>query len=171
MAGLNRRDFLKALGLTSVTAAGACNHGLDTNRYRTPIEDVLPYVVKPEQVTPGTPTFFATTVTSGPDAYPVLARHRDGRVINVENNPHSKMAKGVPKAALLELQRLYSPDRYKAPTKGGEAISWKEGLQQLTDAVQAAKSAGKKVAYLGPYRSGPIVQLLLDYTLGNAVFW
>jgi molybdopterin-containing oxidoreductase family iron-sulfur binding subunit len=171
MAGLNRRDFLKALGLSSVTAAGACNHGLDTNLYRTPIEDVLPYVVKPEQLTPGTPTFFATTVTSGPDAYPVLARHRDGRVINVDNNPRSSMPTGIPKASLLELQRLYSPDRYKAPQKGEETLAWVDALSTLSEAVTTAKQAGKKVAYLGPYRSGPIAQLIRDYTDNNAIFW
>jgi molybdopterin-containing oxidoreductase family iron-sulfur binding subunit len=82
MAGVNRRDFLKALGLgSSVSALSAC--GLDDNRYYTPIEQVLPYVVRPELTTPGTPSFFATAVASGPSARPLLARHRDGRVINV----------------------------------------------------------------------------------------
>ena len=55
MATVNRRDFLKALGLSSATAATACGV-LDDNRYFTPVEDLLPYVVKPEQITPGTPT-------------------------------------------------------------------------------------------------------------------
>ena len=171
MAGLNRRDFLKALGLTGVTAAGACNHGLDTNRYRTPIEDVLPYVVKPEQVTPGTPTYFATTIASGPDAYPVLAHHRDGRVINVASNPKSGMNRGIPKSAFLELQKMYSPDRLKAPMQGDAEVTWDVGLKALADAVSNAVQAGKKVAYLGPHQSGPMVQLLNDYTDGNAYFW
>ena len=165
---------MKAIGLTGVTAAGAC--GLDDNRYRTPVEDVLPYVVKPEQVTPGTPTFFATSITSGPTAYPVLARHRDGRVINVESNRKSGMAAAVPKSVLLELQRLYSPDRYRGPVEnpGGadkKEITWDDGISKLTEAVKAAKSAGKQVAYLGPYRSGSIVKLIGDYTSNTAVYW
>ena len=49
---MNRRNFLQALGLgTSASALSAC--GLDFNRYYTPIEQILPYVVKPENVTPG----------------------------------------------------------------------------------------------------------------------
>ena len=103
MARLNRRDFLKAFGLAGATAATAC--GWDDNWYRTPVEEILPYVVKPEQVTPGTPTFFATTITTGPNAWPVNGRHRDGRVVNVGANPRSPLANAVPKAALLELQR------------------------------------------------------------------
>ena len=173
MARLNRRDFLKAIGLSGVTAASAC--AWDDNLYRTPIEDVLPYVVKPEQITPGTPTFFATTITSGPSAYPVLGRHRDGRVINVESNRKTPLAAGVPKGALLDLQRHYSPDRTRGPSTGhGESaadLSWEDGLDRLAKSVQAARNAGKTVAYLGPYRSGAIVSLLRDYTLDNATFW
>ncbi|MFT5458850.1 MAG: hypothetical protein ACI9K2_005358, partial [Myxococcota bacterium] len=67
---MNRRSFLKALGLGGgVSAISAC--GIDDNRYYTPVEQLLPYVVRPEQTTPGTNTYFATSVLSGPDAYPV----------------------------------------------------------------------------------------------------
>src|SRR5688500_11783593 len=107
MARLNRRDFLKALGLTGGTSVvSAC--GLDQNYYRTPIEEVLPYVVRPEQVVPGTPTFFATTIGTGPHAHPVLARHRDGRVINVGANTRAPVA-AIPRSSFFELQRHYSP--------------------------------------------------------------
>ena len=175
MSHLNRRTFLKALGLGSgASALSAC--GLDDNRYVSPIENILPYVVKPEQVTPGTPTFFATSVATGPAAAPVLARHRDGRVINVGSN--TRAAEGAPHwapavapTALFEMQRHYSPDRFTAPHARGAALSWEDGLSQLAGAVEAAKAAGKKVAYLGPYRTGAIARLIGDYTDGNAVFW
>jgi molybdopterin-containing oxidoreductase family iron-sulfur binding subunit len=170
---LNRRDFLKAVGVTgSASAVSAC--GLDDNQYYTPIEQILPYVVRPEQVTPGTPTFFATTVTSGPHAHSVTARHRDGRVINVGANERSSMSKAVPLAALLELQRHYSPDRYTSPRDGGANgadLDWDAAIQKVVAAYQSAKNTGKKVAYLGPYRSGSIVKLLNEYTDNNAVFW
>ncbi|MFK7928836.1 MAG: 4Fe-4S dicluster domain-containing protein [Myxococcota bacterium] len=170
MARLNRRDFMKALGLAGATAATAC--AVDDNWYRTPVEEIIPYVVKPEQVTPGTPTFFATTVTTGPDAWPVNARHRDGRVVNVGVN-RQLVASGafpaaVPKSALLELQKVYSPDRIRGP-RG--AASWDEALGQLAGLVKAAKEAGKTVAYLGPYRSGAMAALLADFTDGNNVHW
>ena len=115
MARLNRRDFLKALGLAGATTVSAC--GLDNNWFSTPVEKILPYVVKPEQVTPGAPTFFATTVTTGPDAWPVIGRHRDGRVINVGSNKQNPLAHAIPKGALYELQRIYSPDRAKGPVR------------------------------------------------------
>ena len=173
MASLNRRDFLKAVGLSgTVSTVSAC--GWDDNRYYTPIEEILPYVVRPEQVTPGTPTFFATTITTGPHAHPVTARHRDGRVVNVGANKMASMAQAVPTKALFDLQRHYSPDREQAPREGGAdgaPLEWSAAIQKVADAYKTAKSSGKKVAYLGPYRSGSIVELLNSFTDGNAVFW
>jgi len=165
MAGLNRRDFLKALGLTGGAGAlTAC--GLDDNRTYTPIEKVIPYVVRPEQVTPGTPTFFATTVQSGPHAAPVTARHRDGRVITMGANTQAGVHPGVHSTALFEMQRTYSPDRIQQPAVGGAAASWEDALKAMGAEVQ-----GKSVAYLGPYRSGSIVSLINDFTQGKAYFW
>jgi molybdopterin-containing oxidoreductase family iron-sulfur binding subunit len=176
---LNRRDFLKALGVTSgATALSAC--GLDTNQYLTPIEQILPYVVKPEQVVPGTFTFFATTITRGPHALPVTARHRDGRVTFVSANFGTKMADkerkpptspSVPPAALLELQKHYSPDRLRGPSAGGQAVAWDAALSKLAEAVKSAKAAGKKVVYLGGYKSGSILPILNAFTGGNTVLW
>jgi hypothetical protein len=109
MSRLNRRDFLKTVGLTgTVSAAAACRW--DDNRYITPIENLLPYVLKQEDQVPGTPTFYATTVTTGPHAHPVNGRNREGRVVNVGVNPEAPWQNGVPAAALLGLQRHYSPD-------------------------------------------------------------
>ena len=167
---LNRRDFLKALGVTSGAGAlSAC--GLDDNQYLSPVENVLPYVVKPDQVVPGTPTFFATTVTRGPHAQPVLARHRDGRVVNVGANSRAPWGPAVSPSSFFELQRHYSPDRLKGPSRDGAEVTWEAGLEALAGAVKAARAAGKTVAYLGGYRSGTLVDLISDYTDGNAVFW
>jgi Fe-S-cluster-containing dehydrogenase component/anaerobic selenocysteine-containing dehydrogenase len=169
---MNRRNFLKALGLgTGASALSAC--GIDDNVYFTPIEQILPYVVKPADAIPGTPTFFATTVTRGPDAHPVLAKHRDGRVINVGANRQATWTMGVGKGPLLELQKHYSPDRTKGPRAGGDegaALTWEDGIQQVVAAVQAAKAAGKQVAWLGGYRSGSMVDLIAR-VCDRTVFW
>lgn len=165
---MNRRDFLKALGTgSSLSALSAC--GIDDNRYYTPVEQVLPYLVRPEQTTPGTPTFFATSVTTGPDAYPSTTVHREGRVVNVGANKRAPAPPAVTAAALFELQRHYCPDRFKAPAAGGAPVTWEAGLKQLADAVKAA--GPKKVAYVGPYRGGTLAKLIEQLTGGNAVFW
>jgi Fe-S-cluster-containing dehydrogenase component/anaerobic selenocysteine-containing dehydrogenase len=175
MGTLNRRDFLKALGITGgMSAVAAC--GFDQNYYRQPIEHILPYVVRPDQIIPGNPVFFATTVTTGALAYPVLARHREGRVTNVGANAAGPLYPAVPRSALLELQKAYSPDRLKKPLSKGAETDWGTSdqpgaLKAFGDAVGAARTAGKKVAYLGPQRGGAIVELVKEFTGGNAVFW
>ena len=158
---MNRRNFLKALGLGSgASAVSAC--GLDDNRYYTPIEQVLPYVVRPEQVTPGTPTYFATSVGTGPSAYPVLALHREGRITNVVANRQTDAQAAVSTTDLFDLQRHYSPDRIRQPMVDGAPASWDDGLAKLADAVKGARASGKKVVYLGGYRTGSIAALLAD---------
>jgi molybdopterin-containing oxidoreductase family iron-sulfur binding subunit len=90
-------------------------------------------------------------------------------------NTHAPGRSGVPKAALLELQRHYSPDRIQAPFAGANGqqaeVEWVDGLKQLADAVSAARTAGKTIAYLGGYTGDSATTLINEYTSGNAIFW
>ncbi|MGB1840759.1 MAG: twin-arginine translocation signal domain-containing protein, partial [Longimicrobiales bacterium] len=52
--GIKRRDFLKVLG---VSGAGATMTGCGPGE----VEKLLPYVVQPEEITPGVATWYATT--------------------------------------------------------------------------------------------------------------
>ena len=51
--GLKRRDFLKVVG---ASGAGAGVLGCSTER----VEHLLPYVVAPEEITPGVATWYTT---------------------------------------------------------------------------------------------------------------
>src|SRR5688500_3529655 len=105
---MKRRNFLKSLGFGgSVSALSAC--GIDDHVYYTHVEQILPYVVRPEQITPGTNIHFATSIGTGPRAWPVVAVHREGRVTNVSANRLAPVPPAVPASQLFELQRHYSP--------------------------------------------------------------
>jgi molybdopterin-containing oxidoreductase family iron-sulfur binding subunit len=165
---MNRRDFLKALGLgTGVSAAQACN--IDDNVYFTPIEQIVPYVTRPEQTTPGTFSQFATSVGYGPHAWPVVALHREGRVTNVGANHAAPVPPAVTSAGYLAVQRHYAPDRITAPRKDGAPMDWKQGTELLTSAARKARAEGKQIAWIGPYRSGSLADLLDLVTNGHAV--
>ena len=80
-AGLNtvtpRRDFLKALGfgVGAVTLA-ACQPA--------PVHKAIPYLIKPEEIVPGIPNYYASTF----NGHSILVKTREGRPIKVEGTPN-----------------------------------------------------------------------------------
>jgi len=148
MADLNRRDFLKVLGISGT--ASAC-----TIDPITPIENVLPYVVTPDQIVPGVATWFATQCTACPVGCGVLAKNREGRIIMLEGNPEHPTNNGALCAkGTTDLQATYSPDRFDGPMIGGKKAGWDDALAAVAQAIKASKASGKKIAWLGRERTG-----------------
>ena len=79
----SRRDFLKVMGFTTTAAVlASCE---------TPVIKSIPYVVKPEEVTPGIANFYASTFYDGHDYASVLVKTREGRPIKVDGNDAMKV--------------------------------------------------------------------------------
>jgi molybdopterin-containing oxidoreductase family iron-sulfur binding subunit len=136
--GTSRRTFLKILGLSGAGAtAAAC-------RPAPPHIDqkLIPYLVQPEGITPGTNTTYASLLAeAGPEPLGIHAWVRDGRVLNLEGNPDFPLnADGMSALGLSTLQDLYDPDRVPGPRKKGggdfQEAAWKDGIQALGKAVQ-----------------------------------
>jgi molybdopterin-containing oxidoreductase family iron-sulfur binding subunit len=148
MSEINRRDFLKVLGISGT--ASACS--IDPV---TPIEKVLPYVVTPDQIIPGIATWFATQCTACPVGCGVLAKNREGRVVMLEGNPeHPTNSGSLCAKGTTDLQATYSPDRFEGPMVAGKQASWDDALTAVAKAVKAAKASGKRIAWLGRERTG-----------------
>ena len=77
---VGRRGFLKLMG-ASMALAGA------TACTRQPDEFIVPYVRTPEDVVPGRPLFFATTMTIAGVGAGILAESHEGRPTKLEGNP------------------------------------------------------------------------------------
>jgi anaerobic selenocysteine-containing dehydrogenase len=144
--GIKRRDFLKVLG---VGGAGATVTGCSTES----VEKLLPYVVPPEEITPGVATWY-TTVCGGCDAgCGMWVRTREGRVVKVEGNPNHDVSRGALCArGHASIQGLYHPDRFTGPMRrvNGELqpIGWDEAEALLAEQLQAA--GGETVFIHGP---------------------
>ncbi|MGB0640468.1 MAG: hypothetical protein ACPGTU_14105, partial [Myxococcota bacterium] len=159
MADLNRRDFLKVLGISGT--ASACS--IDPV---TPIEKVLPYVVTPDQIVPGVATWFATQCTACPAGCGVLAKNREGRIIMLEGNPEHPTNKGSLCAkGTVDLQATYSPDRFSGPAIAGQPSTWDDAIGAVAGAVKAAQASGKQVAWIGRERTGATAAVT-DDTMG-----
>lgn len=136
-----RRDFLKFLGF-SVGAAtlAACE---------TPVTKSIPYLNKPEEVTPGVANFYASTFFDGTDYASILVKTREGRPIKVIGNKNSNLTNGAVNARVnSSVLSLYDSARAAGPLKGGEATDWATLDADVKAGLEKAVAEGKQIAIL-----------------------
>ena len=146
-ASTGRRDFLKFLGfgLGAATLA-ACE---------TPVIKSIPYVNKPEDITPGVANWYASTFYDGEDFASILVKTREGRPIHIKGNPrfginrNPTLAKGSINARMnSSVLSLYDGERLKGPkAKGAESVTdWAEADKAIAAGLNTA--AGKRIVVL-----------------------
>src|ERR671919_2644052 len=123
---MERRDFLKLIGITGAGAATACDAKVGP-------QSLIPYLVPPEQITPGIPTWYASTCRECPAGCGIHVKTREGRVIKLEGNPQSPVNRGrLCARGQAAHQHLYDPDRLKGPKRrdgdGYVDVSWDEAV-------------------------------------------
>ncbi len=134
----SRRDFLKYLGFTTAAATlAACE---------APVIESIPYVVKPDTVTPGVPTYYASTFFDGYDYAPVLVKTREGRPIKLEPNDLASFNAGTNARVQASVLSLYDSNRLREPMVDGKPATWSDALAKLNSAIQAA--GGKQVVLM-----------------------
>jgi len=162
-SGTSRRAFLQ-LSSASLALAGltACT--------RQPIEKIVPYVEQPEQVVPGRPLFFATTLVQGGYGIGVLAESHEGRPTKLEGNTEHPASLGstdmFTQASILE---LYDPARSQvvmhegreamasslfvavAQLMRGKRASGGQGVRLLTGAVTSPTFASQMKDFAALY--------------------
>ncbi len=128
-----RRDFLKYLGFGVAAASlAACE---------TPITKAIPYITKPEEITPGVANYYASTYYDGHDYAPILVKTREGRPIHIIGNTESTLTKGAVNARInSSVLSLYDNNRLKAPMVSGKATNWKTIDAAITKELKSAKN-------------------------------
>ncbi|MCB0395472.1 MAG: TAT-variant-translocated molybdopterin oxidoreductase [Flavobacteriales bacterium] len=147
-APTSRRDFLKYLGF-GVTAAtlAACE---------APVNKAIPYIIKPEEITPGIANWYASSYFDGNDYCSVLVKTREGRPIKIEGNKSSSVTEGSINARVQAgILSLYDESRLRNPMKGGQNSDWASVDQAIISKLKAAKAAGKKVRILTSSTASP----------------
>ena len=153
MANMNRRDFFRVVGVTGTAGLVACDP-------KAPAEQIYPYVVQPENITPGIPTYYATVVDGSNGKESVFVKTVEGRAIFIEANPHLP-ASSVSPGGAASLQDTYDPDRVQAPTVAGQTASWDDALGKLADAIAASPT---ETVWLGQYQNGSLGALIGDFS-------
>lgn len=159
-----RRDFLKALGfgLGAVTLA-ACQ--------TAPIHKSIPYLVKPEEVTPGIPNYY----TSSFNGQSILVKTREGRPIKIEPNPNAgEFNCGTDARAQASVLDLYDVSKLKAPVLKNEETTWAKLDGFVKTELAKAQASGKKIRLVAstvnsPSTNAVIAQFVAKYPAAKLV--
>jgi molybdopterin-containing oxidoreductase family iron-sulfur binding subunit len=119
-----RRGFLQLLGASvGLASLAACT--------RSPPPAVRPYVRQPDDVTPGLPLHYATTMTLGGAGTGVLVTSREGRPIKIEGNPEHPASLGATgiyeQAAIYHLNDPQRARTFRSSAAGaGRSSGWSD---------------------------------------------
>ena len=148
-ATTGRRDFLKFMGFSLAAATlAACE---------TPVVKSIPYVNKPEGLTPGVANHYASTYYNGHDYMNVLVKTREGRPIFIKSNAET----GVGKANVrvnASVMGLYDSARLQGPHLNGAGSSW-DALD--AEVAKGFSASGRKVVMTNTVLS-PSLQRAID---------
>jgi MoCo/4Fe-4S cofactor protein with predicted Tat translocation signal len=133
-----RRDFLKFLGFSVAAATvAACE---------APVTKAIPYVNKPENVTPGMPTWYASTYYDGNSYASILVKTREGRPIFIKGNKDFGITKGAVNPQIIaSVLSLYDSARLAGPRKGKEDKSWNEVDAEIKKELKEISAVNGKI--------------------------
>jgi MoCo/4Fe-4S cofactor protein with predicted Tat translocation signal len=140
-----RRDFLKAVGfgVGAVTLA-ACQ--------KVPVHKSIPYLIKPEEVTPGVANYYSSTL----EGHAILVKTREGRPIKVEGNPNDVLARGgLSATAQASVLDLYDVSRIKAPLHNGSEKEWSDLDDFVKLELAKLSDAGSQIRLITSTISSP----------------
>jgi molybdopterin-containing oxidoreductase family iron-sulfur binding subunit len=147
----SRRDFFKMMGLSATAALVACQ--------RAPVQKVIPYVARPDEVTPGLALWYASTCGGCAAQCGLLLKTRDGRPIKVEGNDEHPVSRGgvcaVGQASVLS---LYDASRARFPSDSRERTSWAELDRAVTQGLREAVEEGRAIRVVLPWGMGPTAE-------------
>jgi MoCo/4Fe-4S cofactor protein with predicted Tat translocation signal len=150
-----RRDFLKALGfgLGAVTLA-ACQPA--------PVHKSIPYLIKPEEVTPGIPNYYVSSY----NGQSILVKTREGRPIKIEPNPNAGIfSNGTDAQTQASVLDLYDISKLKVPTLKNNETTWDKVDSYVKGELNKVKASGKKIRIISSTVNSPsTLAVVADFT-------
>lgn len=152
---LARRKFMGILGASTALA------GLSTGCVRKPVENIVPFSKRPEDLIPGNPVYYATAYQLGGTVQGLLVESQDGRPTKVEGNPrHSGSVGATDVFAQASVLNLYDPARSRVPHKRGDkglvATDWETATAELGETFKQLRGKqGEGLAVVVPAISSP----------------
>jgi molybdopterin-containing oxidoreductase family iron-sulfur binding subunit len=154
--GVTRREMLQLLGASlSLAGLAAC---------RRPVEKIVPYVTAPEEIVPGIPRHFATTMPFGRSAYGLVVESHEGRPTKIEGNELHPTTNGRSSVRTQgAILGLYDPDRAQRVLHDGKDATWAEFVAAWGELEKRhLADGGASLALLTPSFASPTRHRLLE---------
>ena len=159
-----RRDFLKIMGASLALA------GVSASCTKQPQEKIVPWAKSPEQLIPGKPLFFATSMPWYAGSIGLLVESHMGRPTKAEGNADHPASLGATdvwsQAAVLG---LYDPDRSQGIAYRGRSATWGSFLDEVRSTLatlNAKQGAGVRLltqSVVSPTLQAQIQEFLVKY--------
>jgi molybdopterin-containing oxidoreductase family iron-sulfur binding subunit len=170
---VTRRQFLVLMG-ASLALAGVAG----CSARPAPHEQIMPYVHQPEEIIPGKPLFYATSMTLGGSGIGLLVESHEGRPTKVEGNPNHPASLGATDVfAQASVLGLYDPDRSATVRYRGRPRGWNDALAALRaaiDKLRARRGAGLRIlteTVVSPSLGSQLDGLLRDFPEARWYQW
>jgi MoCo/4Fe-4S cofactor protein with predicted Tat translocation signal len=160
-----RRDFLKFLGFSTLAATLVASCEI-------PVRKAIPYAIKPEDITPGVPNYYASTFADGGDYCPVVIKTRDGRPIKIEGNELSSVTKGATSARIqASVLNLYDKARIRHPYAGDNEATFDAIDRVIKEGIGAKPAYLVTASILSPTTKEIITQFLAKYPAAKHIVY
>jgi molybdopterin-containing oxidoreductase family iron-sulfur binding subunit len=155
MPNIDRRSFLTNMAAAGTVASISGTSGDTLNK-------LIPYVIPPENIRPGTWVNIATTCRECPAGCGMHVRHRDSRIIKCEGNAYHSINKGglCPRGQSAP-QGLYNQDRIKTPYYNQKnqqlKVSWDNALSEIAKTISEKNST---IAVISDLQTGTLSHVI-----------
>ncbi len=149
-SSFDRREFIKLMAASMALA------GLSACRPQF-TERIVPYVKAPEDMLPGKPLEYATSLTMEGYAYGLLVESHQGRPTKIEGNPMHPATLGSTDAFLQSLiLELYDPDRSQSVMHLNVQSTWEKFIEAVrTRMVSHTINQGEGLRFLTGATTSP----------------
>ncbi|MCD6024797.1 MAG: quinol:cytochrome c oxidoreductase iron-sulfur protein precursor [Fibrobacteria bacterium] len=170
-ADISRRRFLQVMGAGMAFAGVTGCKGI-----RRPEQHILPYNNLPENLIPGVPQYYATSLSIAGDAVGLIVEAHEGRPTKIEGNPAHPANRGATsKQHQSILLDLYNPERSQKVLKDGSESSWDAFWKASAPVLDALKqNGGEGLAFLAGYSASPSFRAVREHaarTFPKAVWY